>query len=187
VSFVPRIRAAGPAAARILDPIAGHNFFISLIEEPLAGGGGLETAHAITQSLILATEGLLVAGFSECTGLELSMEPVTWKAGGDDIHKFPAQVAFANIVLKRGVALSDDLFNWHLSFADGRGRRRSGLIMLQDDFKIPRRLWLFLHGIPVQYVGPAMSAGSSATAIEELHIAHQRLESLSIGKLGISL
>jgi len=58
----------------------------------------------------------------------------------------------------------------------GEGRRRNGIVTLQNELHIPVKAWLFKRGIPVKWSGPAMNAGEGRIAVEELEIAHEGLE-----------
>ena len=57
-----------------------------------------------------------IAGFAECTGLEMETSAFEYKEGGVNSHllKFPEQTQVGNLVLKRGVTLSTELFDWYL-------------------------------------------------------------------------
>jgi phage tail-like protein len=81
--------------------------------------------------------------------------------------------------LKRGIALSDDLFQWHYAFVQGNVQRRDGLIALQDEEHVPVKVWKFTRGLPVKWSGPAFNATQNQVAIEELEIAHEGLTLLN--------
>lgn len=130
--------------------------------------------------------GFLLGGFSEARGLESGLEIETYLEGGvnDRVYRFPTRMSYPNIVLSRGVGLSESLWLWHEEFQKGLGTRRDGLIILQDNLKLPIKTWSFTNGLPVKWTGPAFNAQESATAIETLEIAHEKLELVaSPGKL----
>jgi len=151
------------------NPLLNHNFVISLIDSSsLLGASG-----SISQSAIFD---VAVGGFSECSGLEMSMQPDEFKEGGNNgfIHKFPTRVTWSNIVLKKGIGAGTALWDWQYGFAVGRGRRRDGVIMLLTDFQQqPNNIWQFRRGLPVKYTGPSMNATQSSVAIEAIEIAHE--------------
>ena len=151
------------------NPLLNHNFIISLIDSSsLLGASG-----SISQSAIFD---VAVGGFSECSGLEMSMQPDEFKEGGNNgfIHKFPTRVTWSNIVLKKGIGAGTTLWDWQYGFAVGRGRRRDGVILLLTDFQQqPNNIWQFRRGLPVKYTGPAMNATQSSVAIEAIEIAHE--------------
>jgi phage tail-like protein len=157
--------AAGPTGVRI-DPVGGYNFLVTLVD----------SAQPLTTALA-AIQNVALGGFSECSGLDMTMQPEEHREGGrnDAVLRFASRVTWANIRLRRGVALSDDLWNWQYSFAEGRGTPRDGLIVLQNELHVPLKAWSFTKGLPVRYAGPTLDAAQGRVAIEELEIAHHGL------------
>lgn len=160
-----------------LDPVMGYNFLVTLIETADPVVGGFTTALGALQSAA-------VGGFSECSGIEMRLEVEERPEGGNanSVRKFPTRVSWSNVRLKRGVAVSDDLYNWHVGFAEGRGRRRDGLVILQNDLKVAVRVWYFRRGLPVRWVGPTLDATRGAVAIEEIEIAHEGLRAFGLSQ-----
>jgi phage tail-like protein len=157
----------------LTDPLPSFNFIISLIDT------------SSTLGILQGVAGAVLGGFSECSGLDSALEIEEYKAGGvnDRIHKFPGRVGYSNIILRHGAGLGDDLWNWHNSFLKGKGKRRDGLIMLQNELGIPIKIWKFSRGIPFKWIGPTLNAKQSEVAIESLEIAHEKLELFSPGAL----
>ena len=156
-------------------PLPAFNFYITLIED---GAGVLGAAASLASGFVLG-------GFSECTGLESEIQIEERRAGGinDRVFRFPSRASYSNIVLSRGVGFGEDLYLWHEGFLKGEGRRRHGMIFLANELRVPVKAWSFEAGIPVKWSGPALNAGTSATAIEKLEIAHEKLSlALSPGK-----
>ncbi len=158
------------------DPVLGYNFAITLQDSSTA-----------VATIAIAIGQAPQAGFSECSGLEISMQPEEYKQGGENgtVRKFPSRVTWTNIRLKRGVATTNDLWEWFYSFVEGRGKRRDGIISLRNDRQEAVRVWKFVRGFPTKFTGPSMNANQSQIAIEELEIAHEGLKMLSAtgGKL----
>jgi phage tail-like protein len=155
------------STAREKDPLGVFNFYLSLLNSPVVSDG-----------LAGPAGNYQVAGFSECSGLDASVEVFEYKEGGvnDYVHKFPTRASFANITLKRGVmSVSDDLWSWHNEFVQGMGTRKDGVIYLLDEARQPSKIWKFRRGIPVKWVGPSLNASQSSVAIESLEIAHEGL------------
>lgn len=165
------LRAAGaPEAAAALrnDPLLNHNFLVSLIDS----SDGLELALSIGQSAIFD---LALGGFSECSGLEMTMKTEDVKEGGDNggMRRFASRVDWSNVTLKRGLATSTALWDWHYGFVVGRGKRRDGLIVLLDSLHVPAAAWMFTRGLPIKYSAPALNATQNSVAVETLEIAHE--------------
>jgi len=158
--------------------VAAYNFSIRLIETA-------KPASALVGAFAKPIEG----GFAECTGLEASMAVDEWREGGrnDAVLKFPGRISHPNLRLRRGLAVSTELWTWHEQFLLGRGRRRDGVIELLNDLGEPVRTWRFRRGLPVRWAGPTMNATASAMAIEELEIAHEGLFVTAGGAIGEAL
>jgi phage tail-like protein len=150
----------------MLGPLPAFNFYISLVKD----------TSELRQLAGVALD-FLIGGFSECSGLESEIKVEELLAGGqnDRVFRFPGRAAFPNIVLSQGVGFGETLYLWHEEFLKGEGKRRNGLIFLANETRIPIKCWSFERGIPVKWSGPALNAGTSATAIEKLEIAHEKL------------
>ena len=155
-----------------IDPLGTFNFYITLIDNSSVAG-----------TLISAAIGYFMAGFSECSGLDATVEIMDYREGGLNtyVHRFATRAIYSNLVLKRGlITLGDDLWNWHYSWVQGIGQRKDGLIFLLDDSRAPAKVWRFKSGIPTKWVGPALNAAQSTVAVESLEIAHEGLD-LEVG------
>jgi phage tail-like protein len=148
------------------DPVLAHNFLITLVDS----SSGLATAVSAIRNVVLG-------GFSECTGLEMSLKVEEYNEGGRNgtVLKFPTRVSWTNLSLRRGVTANTELWDWHYSFVQGRGKRRDGIIVLQNALHVPVTTWHFKRGLPVKWTGPAMHASQNNVAIETLEIAHEGL------------
>jgi phage tail-like protein len=157
------------AQAVRVDPYRAFNFLITLVDSANAPG------TALTQN-----QSKPAGGFSECSGLEMSLDIEEYKEGGNNglILRFPTRVKWANLRLKRGVAIADDLWLWHYGFVQGKVVRRDGVVTLQDEQQNPVKVWSFTRGLPVKWTGPSLNASQNQVAIEELEIAHEGLKRL---------
>lgn len=159
------------------DPYLAYNFSITLLDS------SAELMTAVRQ-----LDRFAAAGFSECSGLESTLEVEEYKEGGNNstVLKFPTRASTSPIQLKRGITTNDDLWAWHNGFILGRGKRRDGLITLQNDDRQPVKIWAFYRGIPTKYRGPSLNAAESAVAIEELEIVHEGLALISPASTSLS-
>jgi phage tail-like protein len=159
---------SAPPPLRV-DPYRAFNFLITFVDSPGAPGAPLQPVGSSPSG-----------GFSECSGLEMSMDIEEYKEGGNNatILRFPTRVKWANLRLKRGVALTDDLWRWHFGFVRGQVVRRDGVVTLQDEQQNPVKMWSFTRGLPVKWTGPSLNATQNQVAIEELEIAHEGLKLL---------
>lgn len=151
-----------------IDPLGGFNFYVTLIDNSSVAG-----------TFINGTIDYTVAGFSECTGLDATVEIMDYREGGvnDYVHRFATRATYSNLVLKHGiVSLDDDLWDWHYDWVQGIGTRKDGLVFLLDDSQTPAKIWRFKSGIPTKWVGPSLNAAQSTVAIESLEIAHEGID-----------
>lgn len=156
------------------DPVLNCNFVISL----------LDSTSALAPSAPPPLAGILAvaaAGFAECSGLELSIQPEEYKEGGNNggVLKFASRATWANVTLKRGVTDSQALWDWHFSYIEGNGRRRDGVIALLNAARQPVHAWFFRRGLPVKYSGPTLNAAQSSVAIEAIEIAHEGIHQVA--------
>ncbi len=150
------------------DPLLSHNFVIGLLDT--------SSDLALARSIALATiTDVAVGGFSECTGLEMSLDIKDYEEGGNNgiVLKFPTRVKWANITLKKGVGTGTALWDWHYGFVEGQGKRRDGVIVLLDELHVPNHIWYFRKGLPLKYTGPSFNASQNNVAIESIEIAHE--------------
>jgi phage tail-like protein len=160
-----------------VDPLLGFNFQIALIDD------------SSTLGALSSAAGALLGGFSECSGLETSLDIYEYAEGGvnDRLHRFPSRIKHENnIVLRRGVGLGEGLWLWHQEFMEGKGRRRTGMIFLFGEVgsaPVPIKTWTFERGLPVKWTGPAFNAQTSEISIEALEIAIEKLTLVSPGTL----
>ena len=152
-----------------VDPYGAFNFLITLVDSPGSPGAPLQPGRSSPSG-----------GFSECSGLEMSMDIEEYREGGNNatVLRFPTGVKWGNLRLRRGVALADDLWVWHFGFVQGQVVRRDGVVTLQDEQQNPVKMWSFTRGLPVKWTGPSLNASQNQVAIEELEIAHEGLKLL---------
>jgi phage tail-like protein len=126
----------------------------------------------------ISDDGTAVKGsFSECTGLDVSMDPIEYRNGSEDFtpRKIPGLKKFPNIVLKRGIIGDLSFWNWILEGMNGAVHRTEGAIILIDEAKNEVMRWHFKRGWPTKFTGPALNAKTNEIAMETLEIAHEGL------------
>ena len=124
----------------------------------------------------LEIDGLHVAAFHECSGLDSTIDVIEHREGGGPIRKLPGITKFSNIVLKRGITDNRELYDDHLRCTEGKVVRRDGSIVLMDragQDQVAR--WDFSQAWPAKWVGPALNAEGNDVAIETLELAHEGL------------
>jgi phage tail-like protein len=123
-------------------------------------------------------ENICSGAFSECTGLEATMEPRVIKAGGRNYGAVQraGAVSFATVVLKRGMTRTRDLFTWFQLLAGGSyAYRLSAEIDMQSPDGDTVLTWGLDNCLPVKFKAADLNAKGTDVAVEELHIAHEGL------------
>lgn len=130
---------------------------------------------------LVEIDSLVVAGFSEVTGLEMEMSPEEYQEGGVNrfTHKLPGRFAHPNLVLRRGLTDSQALWDWvqetALGVESGSVERRNVRVIVLDSTGRESRGWEFLRAYPVKWTGPELSAGDGSVAVEALELVHDGL------------
>lgn len=142
----------GTAARKLWDPFHAFNFFVEV-------------------------EGLLVASFTECSGLQVETEVQEYAEGGlnDYTHHFRGRTKYPPLILKKGLTLNNQLWRWHQGVIEGKVERKNGTIYLLDTTHVPVIWWNFKKAFPAKWTGPELRANSSDVAIESVELVHQGL------------
>lgn len=120
---------------------------------------------------------LPVAGFSNCTGLQLESEVLDYAEGGLNTHlrKFPARTKQVNLVLKRGI-VDRKLWDWYYDLTQGTVTFHNGTIVVHDASGSQDVMeWQFDRAFPLKWVGPELNAMQSTLAVETLELCHEGL------------
>jgi len=138
-----------------------------------------------------------VAGFSECSGLQLEAKVYEYKEGGRNSSslKFPDTGTVGNITLKRGIttgANSNALFKWQLDVMSGTFDKNTNpnkrnfdpdkdsdkmcSIVLYDELKNEVKRWNLRRAFPVKWRGPDFRSTTNEIAIETLELACEGIE-----------
>lgn len=149
----------------------------------MANGNGSRTMDApFTGQFVFSVDGVgEIGAFIECSGLsvEVQVEEITEGGQNHFTHKLPGHMKWPNIVLKRGIADANNLFEWFWK-TSGEGfegnkarlKRTHGEIAVIDAARNRIRSWKFEEAFPVKWVGPNLASSSREVAMEQLEIAH---------------
>ena len=137
---------------RILDPFLSFNFLVEI-------------------------EGLVIGGFTECSGLQVETEIEEYNEGGLNsyAHRFAGRTKYPSLVLRRGLTTSDTLWKWHQDVINGQVTRKNGTIYMLNAMRIPILWWNFVNAIPVKWSGPDLRATANEVTVESVELVHQGL------------
>jgi phage tail-like protein len=117
--------------------------------------------------------------FKEIDGIGSEHEVVvhtTGDASGKSVvQKYPGQLKWNNITLKRGVDSNSALWTWRKQVIDGQ------VVQARKECKIEVLDWTgktvvtysFINAWPCRYSAPGLSAGGNEVMVEEIEIAHE--------------
>jgi phage tail-like protein len=120
----------------------------------------------------------IVGGFKSMSGMTSETEVIEFKQGNDMVvRKKPGRTTYANIVLERGYAASDDLWQWRKNIEDGNIDRRSGTItVLDNDGETIVAEFNFYEAWPAKWHVPEVDSDQSGMAIEKIELATEKIE-----------
>jgi phage tail-like protein len=119
--------------------------------------------------------------FSECDGLEMTMEPKTVREGGNNtvVTHLPGPVSYGNLSLKRGMTGNQDLWKWFnaaVANPAGGAVRRGVLadaeIVMQDATGTGKVLYHVFDCLPIKLKASPLNAKDGNVAIEEMQLAY---------------
>ena len=121
------------------------------------------------------------AGFAEVLLPEASVDVIEYRNGNEKesgARKIPGRARYSNVVLKRGVIGSLDLYQWLDEVRDGDvGARRTVVIhLLNEDRSATVLTWKLVRAFPVSYTFSNLDARGQEPLLEMLELAYERLE-----------
>ena len=127
---------------------------------------------------LLEIDGIVQAGFSECSGFGSDVEVTEYREGGDEntVRKLPGKVSYPDISLKWGITDSRELYDWHKAALNGQTERKNGSIILQNEVGEEAVRWNFFNAWPSKWEGPSLNATGTEVAIDGLTVACERVE-----------
>lgn len=117
--------------------------------------------------------------FTECSGLgsttEVTEHLVVGKNGQQVVKKVPGRLKWDDIVLKRGVTSSMDIWDWRKMVEEGKvlEARKNGSIVMLDQTGTEVARWNFERGWPSKVSGPQPKSDGNDISVEELTIVHE--------------
>ncbi len=120
----------------------------------------------------------LIAGFTSCSGLEVTRETKEVVEGGinDHVHVLPGQLKHGRLILKDGQVFSSFMWDWlHEGMYDVKVKRLPITIILYSVEGTPARTWTVKDAYPVKWSASDLKSDSNEAAIETVEFAHSGL------------
>ena len=118
------------------------------------------------------------AAFSECDGLDMTMEVKTIREGGNNStqYRMAGPVAYGQLSLKRGMTPTFDLWDWfNATLNNARLRADAEVVIFAGDGRTERARFILKRCLPVKVKAPSLNAKDGMIAIEELQIAYESM------------
>jgi len=122
------------------------------------------------------------ASFSECDGLEMSMDVKTIREGGNNGKqiRLTGPINYGQVTMKRGMTANFDLWDWfNLMLSDASLRADAEVVIFAADGTTERARFLLSRCVPTKLKSPPLNAKDGMVAIEELQLSY---ESFSLKK-----
>jgi phage tail-like protein len=130
-------------------------------------------------SFLVEIDGIPSAAFESVSGLAAEAEVIEYREGSDTAsssRKLPGRVRYPNVVLRRGLTTSRDLWDWWETVVNGTVQRRDVAITLLDGARTPALRWLLRNAWIARIEASALDASKNEVAIESVELAHEGLE-----------
>lgn len=121
---------------------------------------------------------LVSAAFSECDGLEMTMDVKTIREGGNNGQqiRLTGPFNFGQVTLKRGMTNNFDLWDWVTETLHNPSMRADAeVVVLAGDRQTKRASFVLSRCLPVKLKAPPLNAKDGTIAIEELQLAYESL------------
>jgi phage tail-like protein len=141
-------------------------------------GAAVRIDPFVNFNFLVEIDGIARAAFHEVSGFDSTVDVIEHREGGDNTtpRKLPGMTKHSNIVLKWGMSIDTQLYEWHRDVVRGNVQRRNGSIVLLDRRGQEVARWNFFSAWPSKWDGPDFSAEGNDVAIETLELAHEGVE-----------
>jgi phage tail-like protein len=118
------------------------------------------------------------AAFSECDGLEMTMDVKSIREGGNNTTqiRLAGPVNYGQLSLKRGMTDTFDLWDWFGAVTRNPTLRADGEVVLYAADGVTERVRFVLSRLlPIRVKAPQLNGKDGMVAIEELQVAYESL------------
>ncbi len=150
---------ANPADETVLSPFTAFNFAIEIDVPDVSPN-------------------VCNASFSECDGLEMTMDVKTIREGGNNGKqiRLTGPINYGQLTLKRGLTANFDLWRWFNKMLLTPSLRADATVVLKAaDRTTERARFLLTRCVPIKLKAPALNAKDGMVAIEEFQLSYESL------------
>lgn len=148
-----------------------------------AGGASHPSSKlTLTSQFWVEIQGVREALFKECSGLQIATATDQIKEGGLNgyVHNLPTRSTQSNVTLKRGMIVSDDIYNWYSEVLRNTIKRKTVTIYVYSNSGLaegkPLVTWTLLNALPVKYIAPSFKADESVVAVDSIEFIYGELK-----------
>lgn len=142
-----------------------------------------ELNYVTTNRFYVELNTVIVASFTECSGLGVEIQKQVYYEGGVNEQQriFLEHASFTDVTLKRGLTDDQNFWVWLTGVFNNtiQNYRNNVNILVFNQAGEIMQSWTLIGAIPVGWKAPALQADGNAVAIEELTLA---FEGLNVGR-----
>lgn len=123
-------------------------------------------------------DGLAATDFTEVILPEPRADVIEFRTGGErTTRKIAGRIRYGNLVLRRGLSQSDELFQWWSLVVSGVPARKNAVVMLLGPNSEEVKRWSLFRLLPVRYaLSPLSSIEAPVALMETLECATEGFE-----------
>ncbi|MDH3766679.1 MAG: phage tail protein [Nitrosopumilus sp.] len=117
--------------------------------------------------------------FQEVILPKSEIEVIEYRDGSDvlsNVRKIPGCTKYTNLILKRGLIKSSELYDWFKQAKQGTLERRDITVNILNEEKEPFVTWKLRNCWPTKYSGSTLNAKGNEVVIETLEIATEDVD-----------
>ncbi len=148
----------------------------------MADPAPIQPFQAFNFSVEIAVDGVAPqvcsAAFSDCDGLEISIDAKTIREGGNNGRaiRLTGPTSYGTLTLKRGMTATFDLWEWVTAVQRNPGlRAHAEVVLFAADRTTTRARFLLERCVPIKLKAPTLNAKDGLIAVEELQVAYESL------------
>jgi phage tail-like protein len=119
--------------------------------------------------------GITQAHFTQCSGIRIRIDPISYVEGGSPVeHQIPGQAHHDPVTLHYGFTDNKELWQWVMSAVKPPVQRKNIQILILDADGITEKARLTLYNAwPCEWHGAALNAMSSEVIINRISFAYE--------------
>jgi len=123
----------------------------------------------------LSIPGVMEARFTQCTGLGVQIDSISYVEGGSSIeHQIPGRVHYDPVILQWGLTESTELLNWlQTSITRPVQRKNVQILVLDHDGMTEKVRWTLYNAWPSRWRSAPLISSVSSVALHTLELVYE--------------